>query len=85
MLVTDLIQATSEFPAYFPLNMSHNSSDRRPERRLHRLPPEVWPENSKRVISESLRQLAAEYGVSHEAIRRIVRTGAASVACQGTR
>jgi hypothetical protein len=62
----------SEFPAYFPLNMSHQSCEQSAERRRHRLPPDVWPEIQKLATRESLRHLAAEYGVSHEAIRRIV-------------
>ena len=35
-----------------------------------RIPPYLWPELAERHKTESLRQLAKEYGVSHEAIRR---------------
>ncbi len=69
---TGSIQAASEFPAYFPLEAPQPSRGRPPVRRPHRLPPEVWPEIQKRAKRESLRHLAEDYGVSHEAIRRIV-------------
>ena len=40
------------------------------------IPPEEWPNVVRRVSEhhESLRQVAADYGVSHETIRRILRT-----------
>src|SRR5437588_2327069 len=40
------------------------------------IPPEEWPNVVRRVIEhqESLRQIAADYGVSHETIRRVLRT-----------
>ena len=40
------------------------------------IPAEEWPNVVRRVSEnhESLRQVAAEYGVSHETIRRILRT-----------
>ena len=38
--------------------------------------PAVWPEIAERARYESLRDLAAEYGVSHETIRAIVRRAA---------
>jgi hypothetical protein len=40
------------------------------------IPPEEWPNVLRRVIEhhESLRQVAADYGVSHETIRRLLRT-----------
>jgi hypothetical protein len=34
------------------------------------LPPSVWSQLVERHRTESLRQLAKEYGISHEAIRR---------------
>ena len=39
------------------------------------IPLEEWPNVVRRVIEhhESLRQVAADYGVSHETIRRILR------------
>jgi hypothetical protein len=41
----------------------------------HGIPPEEWPNVVHRVIEhhESLRQVAADYGVSHETIRRLLR------------
>jgi len=41
----------------------------------HSIPPEAWPNVVRRIIEnhESLRQVAAEYGVSHETVRRILR------------
>ena len=36
----------------------------------HKLPVSLWPEIAERRKSQSLRQLAGEYGASHEAIRR---------------
>ena len=40
------------------------------------IPPEEWPSVVRRVMEhhESLRQVAAAYGVSHETVRRILRT-----------
>ncbi len=37
------------------------------------LDPALWPEIAERARRDSLRTLAVEYGVSHEAIRAIVR------------
>jgi hypothetical protein len=53
-------------------NYPRSSAERR-----YRLPPELWPEIQQRAKHQSLRQLGAEYGVSHEAIRRIVKMGSA--------
>src|SRR5207302_612083 len=49
-----------------------------PEARPARLPPELWPVIAERARYESLRDLAAEYGVSHETIRAIVPRRAAA-------
>jgi len=35
-----------------------------------RIPSYLWPDLAKRHKTESLRQMAKEYGVSHEAIRQ---------------
>ncbi len=35
----------------------------------HKLPVSLWPEIAERRKSQSLRQLARGYGVSHEAVR----------------
>ena len=42
----------------------------------HGIPAEEWPNVVRRVLEqhESLRHVAAAYGVSHETIRRILRT-----------
>ena len=42
----------------------------------HGISPEEWPNVVRRVIEhhESLRQVAADYGVSHETVRRFLRT-----------
>ena len=41
----------------------------------HSVPPEEWPNVVRRVIEnhESLRRVAAGYGVSHETVKRILR------------
>ena len=41
----------------------------------HGIPPEEWPNVVRRVVEyhESLRQVAADYGVSHETVRRLLR------------
>jgi len=40
------------------------------------IPPEEWPNVIRRFMEdhESLRRVAAEYGVSYETVRRILRT-----------
>ncbi|HEU5329976.1 MAG TPA: helix-turn-helix domain-containing protein, partial [Thermomicrobiales bacterium] len=38
-----------------------------------RLAPACWPEIAARAENESLRDLAAAYGVSHETIQAVVR------------
>ena len=55
------------------LNSQQYSGPREPH---HGIAPEAWPNVVRRVVEhlESLRQVAAEYGVSHETIRRILRT-----------
>ena len=83
------------FPAFFPLNshprpevapvavLPAAAPPRAPRRALPqhtpRIDPSSWPVIAERVRHESLRDLAAEYGVSHETIRAIVRrVGAAA-------
>ena len=36
--------------------------------------PALWPEIAERARHQSLRDLGAEYGVSHETIRTIIRS-----------
>jgi hypothetical protein len=57
-----------------PLLPSQQSSDlRKPH---YGIQPEAWPNVVRRVMEhhESLRQVASDHGVSHETIRRILRT-----------
>ncbi len=35
--------------------------------------PESWPQLTEECRTKSLRQVAGEYGVSHEAVRRMVK------------
>jgi site-specific DNA recombinase len=46
-----------------------------PREPQHAIPEEKWPDVMRRVREhhESLRQIAAEYGVSHETVRRLLR------------
>lgn len=41
-----------------------------PQKANHKLPPSIWPELLDERQSKSLRQLAAQYDVSHEAVRQ---------------
>lgn len=43
-----------------------------PFRSGHKLLPSIWPEVAEQHKTESLRELAKEYGVSHEAVRRTI-------------
>jgi hypothetical protein len=47
-----------------------------PRESHHGIPPEEWPNVVRRVSEhhESLRQVAAEYGVSYETVRRLLST-----------
>ena len=47
-----------------------------PRESQHGIPSEEWPNVARRVLEnhEPLRQVAADYGVSYEAIRRLLRT-----------
>ena len=47
-----------------------------PREAQHSISSEEWPNVVRRVIEnhESLRQVAADYGVSYETVRRILRT-----------
>ena len=46
-----------------------------PRESHHNIPPEAWPNVVRRVIEnhESWHQVAAEYGVSYETVRRLLR------------
>ena len=46
---------------------------RRPQQHRPRIDPALWPEIAERARHESLRALAAAYGVSHETIRSVLR------------
>jgi hypothetical protein len=54
------------------LTSQQNAGPREPH---YGIPPEAWPNVVRSVIEnhESLRQVAAHYGVSNETIRRILR------------
>jgi hypothetical protein len=41
-----------------------------PQKTNHKIPSHLWPEVVQRSQSESLRAIAQDYGVSHEAVRR---------------
>ena len=43
-----------------------------------KIPPSVLPELLEKHKTQSLRELAKEYGVSHEAVRNALKTAAAS-------
>ena len=47
-----------------------------PRESHHGIPPEEWPNVVRSVIEhhESLRRVAAEYGVSYETVRRLLRS-----------
>jgi hypothetical protein len=70
--MTDSAQTAPELLAHFPVQTTLSKRTVSSALRSYRLPPELWPDIQQRAKHESLRQLAAEYGVSHEAIRRIV-------------
>ncbi len=55
-----------------PLTSQQHAGPREPH---HGIPAEEWPNVVRRVIEnhESLRQVAAEYSVSYETVRRILR------------
>ena len=57
--------------AYFPVESPVTLQQ--PEQHRPHIDPVVWPEIAERARHDSLRQLAAAYGVSHETIRAIVR------------
>ena len=76
------------FPTYFPIARRAGTptapqADRRdicpcpprprPQQHTPKLDHALWPRIAERARHESLRDLAAEYGVSHETIRTIVR------------
>ena len=47
-----------------------------PKQSKQRIPSHEWPNVLRRVLEnqEPLRQVAADYGVSHETVRRLLRT-----------
>jgi len=44
-----------------------------PQKTTHKIPSHLWPEVVQRSQTESLRAIAQDYGVSHEAVRRAIR------------
>ena len=69
------IPPTALFPAYFPLPASPAvlKPSPTPRQKHPSIDPAEWPTIAERARHERLRELAAEYGVSHETIRTIVR------------
>ena len=73
----------SAFPSHYPVPAPPAEPEPTPPPRQQRprLSPALWPAIAERAHHESLRVLAAEYAVSHETIRAVVRrmqdTGAA--------
>ena len=65
------------FPTYSPVFAPEPPATEavRPRQQHPRLDRSLWSAIAERVRYESLRDLAAEYGVSHETIRTIVRRG----------
>ena len=41
-------------------------------RATHKIPQELWPEVVEQIKVKTYRELADEYGVSYEAIRRVI-------------
>jgi hypothetical protein len=72
VVVSDLAQTESGFSGYFPVRAILSNRTQPNAARWSRLPPELWLEIQQRAKHESLRHLAIQFGVSHEAIRRIV-------------
>lgn len=73
----DCRDRSERFPAYFPVRMPQCTIATEPASsgRTWRIPPNQWLTIRARLRNgESLRALASAYGVSHETIRRILRT-----------
>jgi Mg2+ and Co2+ transporter CorA len=64
---------STRFPAYTPIAAlpSPDKPPEKPKQQHPRLDRSLWPAIAERARRESLRELAAEYGVSHETIRAI--------------
>ena len=71
--VAAITQQPLPFPTHFPLMAAQPANTLQHRRRYQRLQLDVWPEVRRRAQTESLRQLAAAYRVSHETIRRILQ------------
>jgi hypothetical protein len=57
-----------------PLVVSRPQRHPRPDDPHWKIPPAEWPSVLRRIEQgETLRKVAEEYGVSHEAVRRVVR------------
>jgi len=44
-----------------------------PQKTNYKIPQHLWPEIAKERKTKSLRQLAKEFGASHEAVRRTLK------------
>ena len=60
------------FPTHYPVPALPVAPEPPPHQKRPQLSPTVWPEIAERARDASLRDLAADYGVSHETIRTIV-------------
>jgi hypothetical protein len=73
----------SVFPSRFPIwgglpTSVQQARPATPKQKRPRIHPTDWPEIAQRARHESLRDLAAAYGVSHETIRAITGRVAAA-------
>jgi len=50
-----------------------------PTRTGYKIPPSIWPKVIEQRECKSLRRLAGEYGVSHEAVRRTLKVAKESI------
>jgi hypothetical protein len=62
------------FPSHFPIMIAPHPLQPATKRNQVRVGAALWPDIRARAQHESLRALAAAYGVSHETIRRIILT-----------
>ena len=79
-MLSDGVRAV-RFPTYSPVSAPELPAQAamRPKQQRPRLDCSLWPVIAERARHESLRDLAAEYGVSHETIRAVVRRAAGAL------
>ena len=71
------IPSAGLFPTHYAVPASPVAPEPPPRQKRPHLPRDLWPAIAERARHASLRDLAVEYGVSHETIRAIVRRVAA--------